>query len=260
MASGMTRKLGPLPVWAWGILGGITVYFLYTRYRNNQASSGTATGPTASVLDPNAVDPSTGLTYGQEAAGAPLPGNAPVSGAIDQGLTPGPAIAGDLSNFDSELGTFLTAMGDFQQLAGALGYAPPNPSTTAVAAAQAPPVANAHGPKATPTSHHKQRTIHVKHPGSHQHAIGTTSTHKKPEPRRLKTPAAGGAGRKITSGSHQSTITTRSSSPRPATTTVHRGGPAQAPPKATPVRASIGLPPVRTPGRKPPAPVRKRRR
>jgi hypothetical protein len=39
----LTRKLGPLPMWAWGLLGGITVYAGYRYYESKKsASSSTA--------------------------------------------------------------------------------------------------------------------------------------------------------------------------------------------------------------------------
>lgn len=63
MPNALTKKIGPLPAWGWIAavgLGGV----LYYRSQQNAANS-TAT---SSATDPNAVDPSTGLTYGQEAS------------------------------------------------------------------------------------------------------------------------------------------------------------------------------------------------
>lgn len=59
----MTKKLGPLPVWAWGLILGVAGYFAYARYKENEASTSSSS---TSTLDPNSVDPNTGLTYGQE--------------------------------------------------------------------------------------------------------------------------------------------------------------------------------------------------
>lgn len=142
---GLTRKLGPLPVWAWGILGGIAVYFLYVR---SKGSSGGAQSPTATVLDPNAVDPTTGLTYGQE-----LSSGFPTGGALQGAANSSPGSSTDTSGgvspidaLDQELTSFLQAQQDFGQVAGALGYNPPNPSTTTTTAAASPPVQNTSPP------------------------------------------------------------------------------------------------------------------
>ncbi len=50
--SGLTRKLGPLPVWTWGLLAGAVVgYFLFIR----KGGSGTTASPTASQQNPDAM-------------------------------------------------------------------------------------------------------------------------------------------------------------------------------------------------------------
>jgi len=64
----LTRKVGPLPVWAWGAILGLVGYYVYSRYKSSSTTS--ASGSTAGVLDPNAVDPNTGFTYGEEESAA----------------------------------------------------------------------------------------------------------------------------------------------------------------------------------------------
>ena len=99
---GLTKKLGPLPVWAWGILGGVAVYFLYTRYKHSSGSSATATGPVASVLDPNAIDPATGLTYGSELSGSyPSQGSLGATGASVALPSGGTVSLGDLATLST---------------------------------------------------------------------------------------------------------------------------------------------------------------
>ncbi len=61
----MKKKIGPLPLWAWGLVAGVGLYVLYRYYEASSSSAGNAT-TTTGILDPNAVDPNTGLTYGEE--------------------------------------------------------------------------------------------------------------------------------------------------------------------------------------------------
>jgi hypothetical protein len=56
------RKLGPAPVWLWGLLV-VGAYYLYTRYKSGSSSS--------AATDPAQVtDPATGVTYAQELSDA----------------------------------------------------------------------------------------------------------------------------------------------------------------------------------------------
>ncbi len=155
----MKKKLGPLPVWAWGVIFGVAGY-LYLRNRSASSSSSSSTSPTASVLDPNAVDPNTGLTYGQEeqaamansglsatAGGAGGGGTLPAEGNLGSTAT---TLGDNLNNFDAELLAFLQAQQDLQQAAGALGYVSP---TTAAAASSPPILAASTPPTTTPTAH-----------------------------------------------------------------------------------------------------------
>jgi hypothetical protein len=120
----LQKKVGPLPVWAWGLILGIGVYYLYRRNKQNQQAT-TATTSNPGVLDPNAVDPNTGLTYGQEESAA-LNANAasaggtvgtyPTSSGLDTSLQ---SSASDLSSLDSLLQ-------EFGVIAADLGYVAPN--------------------------------------------------------------------------------------------------------------------------------------
>ena len=244
MATGLTRKIGPLPAWAWGIVGGIAVYFLYTRYKSSSTNAA-ATSPVATALDPNAVDPATGLTYGQEMAGS-----YPTAGAL-QGAANN---ATSTPSLDSQLQDFATLLGDFSGIAGALGFTPPQPSTATTDAASSPPldntspvateggtassltitVRNLTGGKKVQTknpSAHRAKTLHNPNPAPHQHKVTHPKSNAKPRP--VKHPAGGGHPGKVPSGSHEKPTTAPSRTGHP----VHRGGP--------PVRKVAPKPPPR---------------
>jgi len=59
----LTRRLGPLPVWAWGLVAAAGLY-LWQKYQGTRTPAVTA-GSTAATA-PAGVDPSTGETYAQE--------------------------------------------------------------------------------------------------------------------------------------------------------------------------------------------------
>lgn len=62
--SGLKKKLGPLPVWAWILIAGTAIGLIwYEHSKNSSTSSSTTTPPTSA----NSVDPATGLTYVQKA-------------------------------------------------------------------------------------------------------------------------------------------------------------------------------------------------
>lgn len=56
----LKKKLGPLPVWGWALLGAGGLGVVY--YMRSKSSSST----TASTVDPNTIDPATGIPYSQE--------------------------------------------------------------------------------------------------------------------------------------------------------------------------------------------------
>ncbi|HET7047871.1 MAG TPA: hypothetical protein VFI54_06325 [Solirubrobacteraceae bacterium] len=143
---GLNKKMGPLPVWAWGLILGTLGYFLYERSKNAAASTSSTNSPTATVLDPNQLDPNTGLTYGQE-EGAALSGTFPTSGSL--GSSTDTSGASGIDQFDSDLASFLQAQTDFTQLAGALGFQPPHSTPT-----NTTPVTNAHPPTTKPSVHY----------------------------------------------------------------------------------------------------------
>jgi len=233
-ASAFTRKMGPLPVWAWGILGGVAVYFLYTRYKNSSANSA-VNSPLATTLDPNTVDPTTGMTYGQELAGS-FPSAGGLQGAADAGST--------TPSLDSSLLDFGTLLADFSGVASQLGFTPPQPSDTTVGAAASAPLDNT-APVATegrfsptqlnqikkllnssktvktknPTAH-KQKTVHVANPGNHQHPIHKPKSTAKPV--KVKHPAGGGHPGHPQSGSHEHPTTSPSRTGHPVARHPHR--------------------------------------
>ena len=239
----LTKKIGPLPAWAWGILGGIAVYFLYTRYKNSSANAA-VNSPVATTLDPNAVDPTTGLTYGQELAGS-YPTAGGLQGAADNATTG--------SNLDTSLNDLGTLLADFSGVASQLGFTPPQPSDTTVAAAASPPLDNSTpvgtegkftateikqlktilGQSKTvhtknPASH-RAKTIHAAHPQPHQHKVKAPKSSAKPHP--VQRPAGGGHPGHPQSGSHQKPTTAPTRTGHPvARNPTHR---APKPPKPT---------------------------
>lgn len=150
----LTKKLGPLPVWAWGLILGVGGYIVYARSR---ASSTSTSSGTLGVLDPNAVDPNTGLTYGQEedaalnanasAAGGPLAGGGTTSDSGGQSTVP-PV---------DEFGDFLTFLGELNQIQQALPGTGITTGTTAspttATAAASAPVTASNPPTVTATAH-----------------------------------------------------------------------------------------------------------
>jgi hypothetical protein len=149
----LTKKLGPLPVWAWGLILGIGGYVVYARTRSSTSTSSTGT---LGVLDPNAVDPNTGLTYGQEedaalnanasAAGGPLAGGGTTTDSGAQATVP-----------TNEFSDFLTFLGELGQIQQALPGTGINVGTTAstatTTAAASTPVAAGNTPTVTATAH-----------------------------------------------------------------------------------------------------------
>jgi hypothetical protein len=250
MPNQFTRKIGPLPVWAWGILGGIAVYFLYTRYKNSSANAA-VNSPLTTAYDPSQVDPTTGLTYGQELAGS-YPTAGGLQGAADAGGSSGTGFSlSDALGLQSQ--AYSQALADYSALAGQFGFSPPNPSDNTVAAAASPPLQNTSPPPTTPSSHHKQPTTHVANPGNHQHHVPTKKSTAKPQP--AKHPASGGGHHNVQSGAHQRVPEGHKPAPKPASgrpPQVHRGGAAQRPPSL-----SLAGRALTTPGRQPPRPAPK---
>lgn len=82
-------KVGGIPTWGIGVmLAGLLTVGLYLRNRNKSTATvaNTASDNTGGQIDPNAIDPATGLTYGAEApAGYGLP-----AGAIGDWLSQNP--------------------------------------------------------------------------------------------------------------------------------------------------------------------------
>lgn len=160
-SGGLGKKMGPLPVWAWGLIIGVGVYFLYTRY--NSASNTSATAASSS-LDPNAIDPNTGLTYGQEEQAAqqnlaPTAGNLGSSGG--GGTTTGTETGADsfdtnLTNLEGLLGFIQSVDPNFGTGAGAAGGSGANgggDGTNSGTGTNSPPLTGSTPPPTTPTAH-----------------------------------------------------------------------------------------------------------
>ena len=110
----LKKKLGPLPVWGWALLGAGGLGLVY--YLRSKSSSSTTAG-TTSTVDPNTIDPSTGIPWSQEAQanaaniGAGSAGsaaNTPVTGGTDltgiaTGLTSTDQLATELAVIQAEL-------------------------------------------------------------------------------------------------------------------------------------------------------------
>lgn len=162
-ASGLTKKMGPLPVWAWGLILGIAGYLVY----RHMASSSTSSSPT--TQDPNAVDPNTGLTYGQEESAA-LQGAVPAESGLGGGVSGGGSVdtgtggsgsdfADELGQFDQTLQAFGQAQSDFQSLFGG-SPAPADMSGQASAATGVVSSASSSPPTTTASAHTQQTIFH----------------------------------------------------------------------------------------------------
>jgi len=113
----MTRKYAGLPLWAWGILGAAAIYLWYRYTQSGSTTSPPANTPTSQVLDPNAIDPNTGLTYGQEEQAALGQTTIPNLGSgsnIDTGN-------GVTSTDTTGTSAFDTALSDFETVAQLFG-------------------------------------------------------------------------------------------------------------------------------------------
>jgi hypothetical protein len=139
----MKKKMGPLPVWAWGLIFGVAVYYFYER---SKASSTTSAASTTGILDPNAIDPATGLTYGQEE-----------SAALNANATT--AATGALGSTGTTTGTdFATQLQTTEGLLSFIQGIDPNFGTglnaaNAAAAAAPAPLVSSTPPPTTPTAH-----------------------------------------------------------------------------------------------------------
>lgn len=157
----LKKKIGPLPVWAWGVILGVAGYFLYERYASSSSSS--SSPGTTGILDPNAVDPNTGLTYGQEEASA-LNDQAALSGSGGASVPSDSGAQSTVAPTD-EFGDFLNFIGEWNQFAQALGWtAPGTVSSNTTAAAAASPAVQTTSPPTSSASAHTSTTIDT-HPG-----------------------------------------------------------------------------------------------
>lgn len=152
----MNKKIGPLPMWAWAVIAGVGGLLLYRYYQNANAGSSSGSGiNTTGILDPNAVDPNTGITYGEEEAAA-------LNGQAANAATGGGSLGGGTSESGAqgtvpatnEFGDFLTFLGDWQQMAQSLGWQPPvSNSGTASGSGAAAVTTPSNAPTSSPSSH-----------------------------------------------------------------------------------------------------------
>lgn len=127
---GLTRKVGPLPLWMWIVVVGGAIG-IYLRYRSSSSSSSSAPNPNA--VDPNSpmgltfgqeaqdqangIDPLTGMTYAQEQAQAAGSQYAGGGGGVVSGGGSGTSTTG----LDSgSLAAISQLDGDIQALSGNL--------------------------------------------------------------------------------------------------------------------------------------------
>lgn len=119
MAIDLKKKLGPLPVWAWAGLGVGTLGIAYYLHERNASSSATTS---TSTVDPNTIDPSTGIPWSQEyealqnSDGADTGGGTGSSGGIDTtglatGTTTTDQLAQDLQAIQDEISSESAAAG-----------------------------------------------------------------------------------------------------------------------------------------------------
>lgn len=99
----LTRKAGPLPVWAWILIGSVAAYVIYKKFAGNTTGTTTA----VSNLLPGGTSDASGSTDGSTGASA---GTTPASGGAPSGyrlITPA-EWAANLGNIYQELtpGTF----------------------------------------------------------------------------------------------------------------------------------------------------------
>lgn len=89
----LSQKLGPLPVWAWGGLAAVAVWFLFLRGKTStSAPSGTSTATGTSPTGQATTDYSLGYAQGVQASGtgaqtSAAPSSAPASVTLTGGQT-----------------------------------------------------------------------------------------------------------------------------------------------------------------------------
>lgn len=89
VSASLTRKLGPLPVWAWLILGAVVGWYVYEHYFKGSSSSTAAT--TANPVTPfDAAPPAGGIGTATTPPGDPT-GTTPPS-AVSPSPGPDPAV------------------------------------------------------------------------------------------------------------------------------------------------------------------------
>lgn len=171
----LTKKYGPLPGYAWGLVGlGAIGLGLYLRARNAANAGSAASAPVG--YSAGSVDPQTGIPYDLEGAG--------VGGISGGGTdTPPPSLSdelGDVTNLLSNLrdsglmpsapvqqtdgvGDLVSLIGSLQQaglVAPAIGQNPAPQTTPQLGVATTPP-ARAKGANQAPPAHQPARPVNV---------------------------------------------------------------------------------------------------
>lgn len=144
----LTKKKGPLPVWAWGAVGIVAIY-LYYRYSQANSSSSPTSSSAAAVN--NGIDPVTGIplseeqaAYQNEAASALAPGSG--------GSTGSGGSSGGSGSSTPDLGQEITDITNLiQSLEGAGLVPPPGTNGTPTPAPAPAPVTGGNPPSAPPS-------------------------------------------------------------------------------------------------------------
>jgi hypothetical protein len=142
----LKKKVGPLPVWAWGSISLVVLFILYRRYQANAASSASSSTEDDSEAG---IDPVTGASYADEesAYDSAVTGDLAGTSGTDQSSDNGDDTTTDpFADFDTELQEFINA----EQLFQSMGSGNPSSSgggstTTPSTSTDVEPVGNASG-------------------------------------------------------------------------------------------------------------------
>ena len=130
MASGLSRKVGPLPLWAWvGIAAGAILVGVIIRHRLSATAAGTSVPATTSIPDTTAT---TGGGSGGGTSGDTSSGVAPASPALPPDVTA--LLEGSQNALTDALGFTLNTIGAGQQALVEQGSTLGNIASGAVAA------------------------------------------------------------------------------------------------------------------------------
>jgi len=173
----MKKKYGPLPLWAWGAIGIVTIYLYYRHSSSSSSSSGTTST--------DAVDPVTGIPYSQEeqayqneAASAMSPGS---GGSNPVDTTNGGTTPPDLTQELQDITGLITGLQD----AGLVNQTPTDNGGTSPSVNQpansdgTTPPDNASTPTTAPSAHTRMSTGTLVHAGAIQAPAGVKPPAKR---------------------------------------------------------------------------------